>query len=48
MKSTLPKEIAIFFGSVVSHDSFKSPASAFQVLSLPRPSESSENVHLTL
>jgi hypothetical protein len=36
MKSTPPKEIVIFFGSVVSHDSFKSPTSAFQVLSLPK------------
>jgi hypothetical protein len=48
MKSTPPKESAIFFGSVVSHDSFKSPTSAFQVLSLPRPSNASKNARLKL
>jgi hypothetical protein len=48
MKSTPPKEIAIFFGSVVFHDSFKSPTSAFQVLSLPRPSEPSKNARMKL
>jgi hypothetical protein len=48
MKSTPPNEIAIFFGSVVSLDTFKSPTSTFQALSLPRPSNPSKNARMKL
>jgi hypothetical protein len=48
MKSTPPKEIVIFFGSVVFYDSFKSPASVFQALSLLWPSNPLKNARMKL